>query len=84
MVCDDYTRDKIWWGDVNIPISNDSYKVLESSAINYLNNKIRVFVVDGYIGWDINHRIRCRILCTRAYHALFMRNMMVIPTEEEL
>ena len=29
-------------------------------------------------------RIRVRVVCTRAYHALFMHNMMIRPSEEEL
>jgi phosphoenolpyruvate carboxykinase (ATP) len=40
--------------------------------------------MDGYIGWDPSYRIKCRVLCARAYHALFMKNMMIKPTEEEL
>ena len=46
-------------------------------AIDYINNKGKLFVIDGYIGWDPDHNIRCRVLCTRSYHALFMKNMMI-------
>ena len=40
--------------------------------------------MDGYIGWDPEYRIKVRVVCERGYHALFMRNMMVRPTHEEL
>lgn len=29
-------------------------------------------------------RYKIRIVCTRAYHALFMQNMLIRPTDEEL
>jgi hypothetical protein len=32
----------------------------------------------------LQSRIQVRVICTRAYHALFMHNMMIRPTEEEL
>ena len=46
-------------------------------AIDYINTRERVYVVDGYAGWDPKYRVRVRVLCCRAYHALFMRNMLV-------
>ena len=33
----------------------------------------------GYAGWDPKYRVRVRIICVRAYHALFMRNMVPPP-----
>jgi phosphoenolpyruvate carboxykinase (ATP) len=40
--------------------------------------------VDGYAGWDPDYRVKIRVVCTRAYHALFMNNMLVKPTLKEL
>ena len=83
IVLDANTKNEIWWGEVNIPISPESNKMIEEIAIDYLNNRRRIFITDGYLGWDPRYRLKCRILTTRAYHALFMRNMMIVPTEEE-
>ena len=44
----------------------------------------RVFVVDGYAGWDPEYRVKVRVICSRAYHALFMHNLLIRPTPEEL
>ena len=41
-------------------------------------------MVDGYAGWDQNYRINVRVICARAYHALFMRNMLIRPKPAEL
>ena len=45
---------------------------------------MRCIVVDGYIGWNKETRLKVRSFCTRSYHALFMHNMLVRPTEREL
>jgi phosphoenolpyruvate carboxykinase (ATP) len=41
-------------------------------------------VVDGFAGWDERYRLNVRVVCARAYHALFMRNMLIRPSREEL
>ena len=62
----------------------NSFTILEDLARNYFNTRKRLYVVDGYAGFDKEERIRIRVVCTRSYHALFMTNMLVKPTEEEL
>ena len=47
-------------------------------------NQPRVFVVDAFAGWDPTSRIEGAVLCSRAYHALFMRNLLIRPTPDEL
>lgn len=56
------------------------YGLLEDIAVSYLNTRERIFIVDGYAGHDPEHRMKFRVLCNRAYHAIFMRNMLVMPT----
>jgi phosphoenolpyruvate carboxykinase (ATP) len=41
--------------------------------------RIQLYVVDGYAGWDPKHRLKVRVVCARAYHALFMYNMLIRP-----
>jgi len=41
-------------------------------------------VVDGFAGWDPKYRLKIRIVATRPYHALFMHNMLIRPSKEEL
>jgi phosphoenolpyruvate carboxykinase (ATP) len=49
-------------------------------ALNYLNSKDKLYIVDGYAGWGTEGRIKVRVVATRSYHALFMHNMLVRPT----
>jgi len=78
------TRDDIWWGPVNTKLSEHSFMINRERAIDYLNTRPHIFVIDGYAGWDPAHRIKVRVICGRAYHALFMKNMMIRPTAAEL
>lgn len=72
------------WGNINIGLDEQTYFVNRERAIDYLNICERLFVVDAFAGWDPKYRIKVRIVCTRAYHALFMQNMLIMPTEKEL
>ena len=77
-------EDEVWWGDVNIPLDPHAFKINHERAVDYLNTRKRLFVVDGFAGWDPKYQIKVRIICARAYHALFMHNMLIRPTAEEL
>lgn len=72
------------WGDINIGLDEHTYMVNHERAIDYLNICKRLFVVDAFAGWDPDYRLKVRIICTRAYHALFMQNMLIMPTAAEL
>ncbi|MGF1508265.1 MAG: phosphoenolpyruvate carboxykinase (ATP) [Myxococcota bacterium] len=78
------TKDEVWWGPVNIPLTEHVFDINRERAVDYLNTRDQLYVVDGFAGWDPRYRIKVRVICERAYHALFMRNMLIRPTEEEL
>ena len=67
----------IWWGRINVKLDHHTYMVNRERAIDYLNTRKRLYVVDGYAGWDPEHRLKVRVICSRAYHALFMHNMLI-------
>ncbi len=74
----------IWWGQVNIELSENSFALNRSRVLDYLNMQERLYVVDGFAGWDKKYQVKVRIVCSRPYHALFMHNMLIRPTKEEL
>ncbi|KAI9681781.1 MAG: Protein kinase C-like 1 [Trizodia sp. TS-e1964] len=78
------SSDDIWWGPVNKPMTPDVWLINRERAIDYLNTRNRIYVIDGFAGWDEQYRINVRVVCARAYHALFMRNMLIRPTKEQL
>ncbi|MDM8527303.1 phosphoenolpyruvate carboxykinase (ATP) [Anaerolineales bacterium HSG24] len=78
------SKDNIWWGSVNIAIEEEVFQINRERAMDYLNTRDRLYVVDAYGGWDPKERVKIRIVCTRPYHALFMWNMLIRPTNEQL
>lgn len=78
------SKDNIWWGSVNMGVNELTFQINRERAIDYLNTMERLYVVDGFGGWDPKERIKVRVICTRPYHALFMWNMLIRPTDEEL
>ena len=74
----------VWWGPVNIPIEETVFEINRERAVDYLNTCTRLYCVDGFAGWDPKYRIKVRVVCARPYHALFMHNMLIRPTREEL
>jgi phosphoenolpyruvate carboxykinase (ATP) len=74
----------VWWGSVNRELDSRSFAINRERALDYLNTRERVYVVDGFAGWHPRHRLKVRVICSRAYHALFMATMLVKPTDAEL
>ncbi|MCB9879778.1 MAG: phosphoenolpyruvate carboxykinase (ATP) [Planctomycetes bacterium] len=74
----------VWWGDVNIRLSEKTFDVNKQRAIDFLNTRDQLYVVDGFAGWDPKYQIKVRIVCLNAYHALFMHNMLIRPTADQL
>ncbi|MEL6132255.1 MAG: phosphoenolpyruvate carboxykinase (ATP) [Bacteroidota bacterium] len=78
------SENNIDWGDINIELDQHTFNVNYERAIDYLNTRECLYVVDAFAGTDEKYRLKVRIVCTRAYHALFMQNMLIMPTTEEL
>lgn len=78
------SEDDIWWGDVNISMSQHHFEINKERALDYLKTRERIYIVDAFAGWDPENRLKIRVVCSRAYHALFMHNMLIRPTDEEL
>lgn len=78
------STEDIWWGDINIKLPSESYEKNREIALDFLKDQERLYIIDGFAGWDPNHRLKVRIVTSRPYHALFMHNMLMRPSLEEL
>lgn len=78
------SSDDVWWGPINIGLDEAVFCVNRERAIDYLNTRDEVYCVDAFAGWDLDHRLKVRVICARPYHALFMHNMLIRPTHDEL
>ncbi|QQR89316.1 MAG: phosphoenolpyruvate carboxykinase (ATP) [Myxococcales bacterium] len=84
VVNDPQSTNDVWWGNVNIKLDEQAFQINRERARDYLNTRGHLYVIDGFAGWEKENRIKVRIICERAYHALFMKNMLIRPTEDEL
>ncbi|XP_073044835.1 phosphoenolpyruvate carboxykinase (ATP) 1 [Primulina eburnea] len=86
VVRDETTEDVLWWGkgSPNMEMDEHTFMVNRERAVDYLNSLEKVFINDQFLNWDPQNRIKVRIVSARAYHSLFMHNMCIRPTPEEL
>lgn len=50
------TSGDIWWGPVNTKLSEHAFLINHERAVDYLNTRERLYVFDGYAGWDPKYR----------------------------
>ena len=74
----------VWWGPVNFPLDALTFSINRERAIDYLNTRPTLYCIDAFAGWEPATRIKVRVICARPYHALFMHNMLMRPTDIEL
>lgn len=73
----------IAWGSVNQPMSQVHFEKLYAKALDYLKDR-ELFVFDGFAGADDEYRLPIRVINERAWHNLFVRQLFIRPTEEQL
>ncbi|MCL8008857.1 phosphoenolpyruvate carboxykinase (ATP) [Gelidibacter japonicus] len=83
IVKDDVTKDRVWWGNVNIPFDPNDFQKLYDKVTHYLSGK-EVFVRDSYACADENYKLNIRVITEYAWSNQFAYNMFLRPTEEEL
>ena len=83
IVRDDVTKDKVWWGPINIPFEPEQFDALYQKVINYLNDK-ELFVRDCFACADPQYRMGIRVINEYPWSNQFAYNMFIRPEEEEL
>jgi phosphoenolpyruvate carboxykinase (ATP) len=76
-------HDDIDWGKVNRPISREVFNQIRDKVADYFNGK-EVFLFDGFVGADPECTRKFRIVNELACQNLFIRNLLIRPTAEEL
>ncbi len=67
---------KMWWGDVNQRISPENFNHLINRITAYFNNR-KFYVIDCFIGADINYRQSIRVVTEYAWQALVCQNLFI-------
>jgi phosphoenolpyruvate carboxykinase (ATP) len=72
------------WGKVNQPISEAHFDALLADVQGYLSGLPELFVQDLFCGADEAHQLKVRYVLPNAWHAHFVRNMFIRPSEAQL
>ena len=83
IVKDKITKDMVWWGPVNSPLSPADFDRVYGRMMSHLENK-QVYVRDMYAGADKTHRLGVRFVTTMSWHNLFCYNMFIQPEAYKL
>ena len=76
-------HDEIAWGKINVPIEKAKYEAIKAKVLAYLQNK-DLYVFDGFAGADPKYTQRFRIVNELASQNLFIHQLLIRPTDEEL
>ena len=76
-------HDEIAWGKVNVPISKEKFDAIEAKMVAYLQGR-EIFIFDGMAGADPACTKKFRIVNELASQNLFIRDLLIRPTAEEL
>ena len=83
IVDDEQTHDSVDWGKINHPFPEDKfYKIFEKMKRHVKDKEI--FIFDGFVGADLEHRLPIRVITDHAWQNLFVRQLFIRPSAAEL
>ena len=82
IVRDAETEDQVWW-DQNASITSEQFDALWADFQAHMKGK-ELFVQQLYGGADLTHRVGVRVINELAWHNLFIRHLLRVPSADEL
>jgi phosphoenolpyruvate carboxykinase (ATP) len=77
IVEDAITKDKVWWGDINIPFDEGKFDQLLQKVVTHLNKKNQIYHRDAFACADINYQIGISVFTEYAFQNLFANNLFI-------
>ena len=81
VVRDAATENAIWWAN-NKPLSRGHFETLLQDFLDHAAER-ELILQDLYAGADPQYRLRARIYTELAWHALFIRHLLIVPPDAE-
>jgi ATP-dependent phosphoenolpyruvate carboxykinase len=75
------TDRNIDWNDINMPAKPEVFDELNRKAVDYLNTRDTVYVLDAYCGASPGSRRKVRFVTEYAWHQHFVTNMFIRPSD---
>ena len=82
VVRDAASENQVWW-DNNKPMTPAHFDALYASMMSYAQGR-ELFAKDLFGGADLSHRLPVRIVTEYAWHSLFVHQLLIRPTAEQL
>ena len=76
-------HDEINWGKINVPTTQEIFDNIYEKMIAYLQGR-EIFLFDGFAGADPKYTKRFRIVNELASQNLFIHQLLIRPTAEQL
>ena len=70
IVSNDEYAEKIWWGENNHPMSQETFEIVRRSLADYLQGR-DVYILDAAAGADPRYRMPIQVITELAWHNLF-------------
>ena len=83
IVDDEQTHDSVDWGKINHPFPEDKFDEIFEKMKRHVKDK-EIFIFDGFVGADIEHRLPIRVITDHAWQNLFVRQLFIRPSAAEL
>ena len=88
IVMDENSKNTVWWTsdefkNDNHPMTESTWATVKELAMQELSGK-KLYVVDAFCGANADTRMSVRFVMEVAWQAHFVKNMFIVPTEEEL
>lgn len=81
IVDDEVSHDLVDWGKVNKPFEEAKYFAIREKLMAHLKGR-KLYVQDTIAGADRKNSIGVRVISEKAWHSLFMRNMLEAVNSE--
>jgi phosphoenolpyruvate carboxykinase (ATP) len=75
-IVDHQNQLNLWWEGVNHKVSPDAFNQLQNEITAYFNNR-KLYVIDCFIGADLDYRCSIRIVTEFAWQALAAQNLFI-------
>src|SRR2546425_90915 len=83
IVDDEQTHDSVDWGKINHPFPEDKFDRIFEKMKRHVKDK-EIFIFDGFVGADLEHRLPIRVITDHAWQNLFVRQLFIRPSAAEL
>lgn len=84
IVRDAETENTVWWGKTNVAMTPAHFAALKEDFFKAVAEKDTLYVADLFGGSQAENRVNVRVINELAWHNLFIRTLLVRPSDQEL